>query len=100
MRGGVGDPAPLRALYLLDGAAGSSPSSPRRLEGVAAFEALLAQTYRPELPRLLDMAEAHVARCGSLLAHAACFALPWRGALTQDIGGQVDRLEAHMAAAW
>jgi len=86
-------PVPLRALYLLKPALYDA----KRLTGAAAFDAMNEQVYRPELPRLLGIADAHMARMAAALRQAVCLAYPWRDQ-TLTLGAELDRLHAHMEA--
>jgi hypothetical protein len=87
---------PLRALYLLTDSEGEAPP-PRRLEGIEAFDALLEQAFRPELPKLLDIGEAHLMRCARLLREVPLFLFARRRG-AQWIEAETDRIERHIAA--
>lgn len=72
-------PQPLRALVMLERAAEGEPASLEPIEGVAAFKAVMASLYRPEMAQAFNGLEGLTRAAGGLAALIDVYRLrrPW-----------------------
>lgn len=85
----------LQRLYLLERAASTGAGAVTRLQGVAAMEAVLANTYRGRYLAPMGLAGRHFRQCQDLLAHAEVYIAARRWG--HDVfAREAARLERHM----
>jgi len=94
---GLARPIPFRRLYLLSRSAEAEESELVRLTGVAAMEAIMAQTYRGAYLGPMGLAGRHFRQCATLASSAAVFAAPrtWGYDVLER---EAKRLEEHFSA--
>ena len=91
---GVVDQAPLSHLYLLDDAGGSDRSAIEPLQGAAAVEALVANTYRGGYVQIMDRTQQHLAACIQLAQIVPVFRVSREWGL-ESIAGEARAIAQH-----
>jgi hypothetical protein len=91
---GPARPIPFRRLYLLSRSADGEEGEVVRLTGMAAMEAVMAQTYRGAYLAPMGLAGRHFRQCAALAASAGIFAAS-RAWGYDVLEREAKRLEAH-----